>query len=185
MLRLDGWFFEVPFCANDANPMTVIMSHGYAGTRLKKGFQPCPWLKPLSNAGNHVLMFDFRNSGKLGREYNYGWFFGKARHARCYRLGSGASNQVKLLDWLFHGRQSSILAAAEEKAVLGVITDSAFSQLSPYLKDNLPVWSNLPGFPFTPLILLILPRLIGVNPHALMRLAADEYIVSKANSFHS
>ena len=44
-------------------PMTVIMSHGYAGTRLEKGLPALALAKAIVDAGYHVLMFDFRNSG--------------------------------------------------------------------------------------------------------------------------
>src|SRR5699024_9080188 len=36
--------------------------------------------------------------------------------------------------------------------------------LEDYLKKNLPVWSNLPNYPFTPLIMTIIPWITDLNP---------------------
>jgi fermentation-respiration switch protein FrsA (DUF1100 family) len=69
-----------------------------------------------------------------------------------------------------------LLAAAEETDIAGIVADSPFSQLEPYLKDNLSLWSRLPNFPFTPLILAILPRLTGIDPHQVDALAAIDRI---------
>ncbi len=155
-----------PFAPTDAIPMTVIMSHGYAGTRLEKGLPALALAKSIVEAGYHVLMFDFRNSGNSeGKITTVGFLEKQDVLGAIDWVQEREPSQICLIGFSMGG-STSILAAAEERAVLGVITDSAFSQLSPYLKDNLPVWSRLPRFPFTPLILLILPRLIGINPHA-------------------
>ncbi|KRE51902.1 alpha/beta hydrolase [Paenibacillus sp. Soil724D2] len=175
-VQLDGWFLKSPFAPTDAIPMTVIMSHGYAGTRLEKGLPALALAKSIVEAGYHVLMFDFRNSGKSEGEITTVGFLEKQDVLGAIDwVQERQPSKISLIGFSMGG-STSILAAAEERAVLGVITDSAFSQLSPYLKDNLPVWSNLPRFPFTPLILLILPRLIGINPHRVDALAAVDLI---------
>src|SRR5699024_5857875 len=56
------------------------------------------------------------------------------------------------------------LAAAQSDDVAGVVDDSPFSDLEDYLKVNLPVWSDLPSFPFTPLILGIMPIITDLDP---------------------
>ena len=62
-VRLDGWYLESPHAPAGPNAMTVIMSHGYAGTRLEKGLPALSLAEAIVEAGYHVLMFDFRNSG--------------------------------------------------------------------------------------------------------------------------
>src|SRR5699024_1473773 len=42
--------------------------------------------------------------------------------------------------------------------------DSPFSDLEDYLKVNLPVWSHLPNFTFTPLILTLMPMITDLDP---------------------
>ncbi|SDM93122.1 Alpha/beta hydrolase family protein [Paenibacillus sp. yr247] len=173
---LDGWFFKSPIAPTDANPMTVIMSHGYAGTRLEKGLPALALAKSIVAAGYHVLMFDFRNSGNSeGSLTTVGYLENQDVLGAIKWVHEHVPSKICLIGFSMGG-STSILAAAEEPAVLGVITDSAFSQLSPYLRDNLPVWSNLPRFPFTPLILTILPRLIGINPRKVDALAAVDHI---------
>ncbi|KRE72436.1 alpha/beta hydrolase [Paenibacillus sp. Soil750] len=178
---LDGWYLESPNAASLPKTTTVIMSHGYAGTRLEKGLPALSLAQALVNAGYHVLMFDFRNSGRsAGNTTTIGFLekediLGAIEWVQTY---TSKPTEIILLGFSMGGT-SSILAAAEAKDVAGVITDSAFSQLLPYLKENLPVWSKLPRYPFTPLILFILPKLIGVNPHAVDALAAVDQIVPR------
>lgn len=180
-VMLDGWYLKSPNAPSAPNTMTVIMSHGYAGTRLEKGLPALSLAQALVRAGQHVLMFDFRNSGlSQGNTTTIGLLEKEDILGAIDWVKTHTSTPTKITLLGFSmGGTSSILAAAEEKAVSGVITDSAFSQLSPYLKDNLPVWSKLPRIPFTPLILFILPKLIGVNPHAVDALTAVDRIVPR------
>src|SRR5690625_6435167 len=62
------------------------------------------------------------------------------------------------------GGSTALLAAAQSDDVVGVVADSPFSDLEDYLKVNLPVWSHLPDFPFTPLILGIMPIITDLDP---------------------
>lgn len=176
-VELDGWFLKSPFAPTiAAKPMTVIMAHGYAGNRLEKGLPALSLAQSLVNAGYHVIMFDFRNSGKSeGNLTTVGYLEKQDLLGAIDWVQKHVSNKIGLIGFSMGG-STAILAAAEEESVLGVITDSAFSQLSPYLTDNLPVWSRLPRFPFTPLILNILPRIIGINPKLVDALAAVDQI---------
>lgn len=178
---LDGWYLESPNASSLAKSTTVIMSHGYAGTRLEKGLPALLLAQAIVKAGHHVLMFDFRNSGRSGGDTTTIGFLEKEDILGAIDWVQSYPNtptEIVLLGFSMGGT-SSLLAAAEVKAVSGVITDSAFSQLLPYLKENLPVWSKLPRYPFTPLILFILPKLIGVNPHAVDALAAVDKIAPR------
>lgn len=173
---LDGWFFRSPNAPAGDKATTVIMAHGYAGTRLEKGLPALALAKAINDEGYNVLMFDFRNSGNSeGRLTTVGYLEKQDVLGAIKWVQTHVPSKICLLGFSMGG-STSLLAAAEESAVGGVITDSAFSQLSPYLKDNLPVWSKLPRFPFTPLILNILPRLIGVNPRHVDALAAVDHI---------
>lgn len=176
-VELDGWFLKSPFPQTiDAKPMTIIMAHGYAGNRLEKGLPALSLAQSLVTAGYHVVMFDFRNSGNSeGDLTTVGYLEKQDVLGAIDWVQKNEPSRIGLIGFSMGG-STSILAAAEEKSVLGVITDSAFSQLNPYLTDNLPVWSKLPRFPFTPLILSILPRLIGINPKHVDALAAVDQI---------
>ncbi|UKS30115.1 alpha/beta hydrolase [Paenibacillus sp. HWE-109] len=174
-VRLDGWFFRSN-AANRQEPLTVIMSHGYAGTRLEKGVPALALAKSIVAAGYHVLMFDFRNSGQSeGRLTTVGYLEKQDVLGAIQWVQTHIGGKISLLGFSMGGT-TSLLAAADEPSVRGVITDSAFSQLHPYLQDNLPVWSKLPRLPFTPLILTILPKLIGIKPRRVDALAAVDRI---------
>ncbi|BFT73245.1 alpha/beta hydrolase [Paenibacillus sp. P36] len=175
-VALDGWFFKSPSAPQGELATTVIMSHGYAGTRLEKGLPALALTKAIVDDGYHVLMFDFRNSGNSeGSLTTVGYLEKQDLLGAIQWVREHVPSKICLLGFSMGG-STSLLAAAEESSVAGVITDSAFSQLSPYLRDNLPVWSKLPRFPFTPLILGILPRLIGINPRHVDALAAVDHI---------
>ncbi|MGG1553182.1 alpha/beta hydrolase [Paenibacillus ferrarius] len=175
-VRLDGWFFEA---VRKPQNMTIIMSHGFAGNRLEMGLPALSLTQRLVEAGYHVLMFDFRNSGlSEGTTTTIGYLEQQDVLGAVDWVKTHVASRIVLLGFSMGG-SASLLAAAEEEAVLGVITDSAFSQLHPYLKENLPVWSGLPRFPFTPLILTLLPRLVGINPHAVDGLAAVDRIAPR------
>ncbi|WNR46505.1 alpha/beta hydrolase [Paenibacillus roseipurpureus] len=180
-VMLDGWYLESPYAPSGPKAMTVIFSHGYAGTRLEKGVPALALAEAIVKAGHHVLMFDFRNSGlSEGTTTTIGLLEKEDIHGAIdwVRSETDGVATICLLGFSMGGT-ASLLAAAEDKSIAGVITDSAFSQLGPYLKANLPVWSKLPRYPFTPLILTILPRLIGVNPDEVDALTALEEIAPR------
>ncbi|MEW9697904.1 alpha/beta hydrolase [Paenibacillus sp. SI8] len=170
---LQGWF--LPSQQSFAQ-MTIIVSHGYAGTRLEKGLPALALVKSLVEAGNHVVMFDFRNSGESeGHMTTVGYLEKQDVLGAIDWVHEHVSGKIGLIGFSMGG-STSILAAAEEQSVVGVVADSPFSQLSPYLRDNLPVWSKLPRFPFTPLILAVLPRMIGIHPNHVDALAAVDRV---------
>src|SRR5690625_7023528 len=61
------------------------------------------------------------------------------------------------------GASTALLAGSQSDDVVGVVADSPFSDLEDYLKVNLPVWSDLPNFPFTPLIMNIMPIITDLD----------------------
>ncbi|GIQ68286.1 alpha/beta fold hydrolase [Xylanibacillus composti] len=162
-ILLKGWYMPA---ADREDPMTLIIAHGYRNNREYPQVGTLDLSKRLIAKGYNVLVFDFRNSGESeGNMTSVGEF-------EKYDL-------LAAIDWVKHHHPSSIgligfsmggstalLAAAEDPDVKGVVADSPFSNLYEYLERNLPVWSDLPDFPFTPLILSLLPPITGINPHA-------------------
>jgi fermentation-respiration switch protein FrsA (DUF1100 family) len=173
--ELQGWHLPADGGAGGTRG-TVIFSHGYAGNRLETGLPALALARSLVAAGYDVVMYDFRCSGRSsGKLTSVGYYeqydvLGAVDWARA----KGAS-KLYLLGFSM-GATSSLLAAAAEPAVAAVIADSPFAHLTRYLRRNLSVWTRLPRFPFTPLILAILPRLTGTNPDAVDAEAAVERI---------
>jgi len=159
-LNLAGWVLH----PEESPKMTVILAHGYKGNRFEDHVSFFSMAEDLLEKGYRVVMFDFRYAGDSD---------GKMATV-------GAKEQLDLLgviDWVDEnyeepigllgismGASTSLLAAAQTDDVIGVVADSPFSDLQEYLKVNLPVWSDLPNFPFTPLILTLMPIISDLNP---------------------
>ncbi|WNQ13566.1 alpha/beta fold hydrolase [Paenibacillus aurantius] len=160
-ISLKGWFLPG---AEGTGGKTVIIAHGYSKNRLQDDAHIMPLVQSIIKEGYGVVMFDFRNSGESGGsltsvgEYEEQDLLGAIDWVKQEHPGRTA-----LLGFSM-GASTALLAAAEEPSVASVIADSPFSHLERYLKENLPAWSHLPSFPFTPLILGILPPLVGVHP---------------------
>ena len=172
-VTLQGWF--LPTKAEPAN-MTIILSHGYSGNRLEKGLPALSLVQSLVSAGYNVLMYDFRNSGESGGALTTVGFLEKQDLLGAIDwVRNHVPGRIGLIGFSM-GATTSILAAAEDPGVSGVVADSPFHQLKPYLQDNLSVWSRLPSFPFTRLILTILPRLTGIKPEEVDALQAVDLV---------
>lgn len=157
---LRGWLIPV----GDTKDRIVIMAHGYSQNRSNE--KPMmPTAKALHDQGIAVLMFDFRNAGEsegtltsVG-QFEYYDLLGAIEFAK-----SQGYRQIGLYG-LSMGAATSLNAAADSPDVQAVVADSPFADLSTYLKENLPVWSGLPPFPFTPLIMWEIPLLTGIDPN--------------------
>ncbi|MCU6708874.1 alpha/beta hydrolase [Paenibacillus sp. J5C_2022] len=167
-ILLRGWF--LPSQRDDATA-TVIFAHGYRGNRLEQKLPALQLANDLTDAGFNVLMFDFRNCGESG---------GKVTSIGLYETEDllGAIQWVKshhpaspiALHGFSMGASTSLIAASRSPEVAGIVADSPFESLTPYLADNFSVWTKLPNFPFTPLILGFIRLHVGnpdhVNPRA-------------------
>jgi len=157
---LAGWVLH----PEEEAKMTIIFGHGYKGNRFEDHISFFDIAERLLALDYRVVMFDFRYAGESGGEMST----------------VSAKEQLDMLgaiDWvkdhydepigllgMSMGGSTSILAAAQSEDVIGLVADSPFSDLEDYLKVNLPVWSDLPDFPFTPLILTIMPMITDLDP---------------------
>lgn len=179
-LTLRGWFIPGRDTGSrDGAPAArpnVIFAHGYDNNRLQASAEALKLAQYVTGLGYNVLMFDFRNAGESGGTMTSVGYFEKYDLLGAIDwMKTNHPGSVALLGFSMGGT-TSLLAAAEEPSVVGVIADSPFNHLTHYLRDNLPVWSHLPSFPFTPLILGILPRLTGMDPDQVDALTAVDRI---------
>lgn len=176
-INLKGWFLPGKTIEGDsAEKPRVIMAHGYSTNRLQKSAEALDLAKNLTDRGYSVFMFDLRNSGESGGSKTTIGFDEKYDLLGAIDwMKANHPGKMALLGYSM-GASTSLIAAAEEPSVSGIVADSPFNHLGLYLEDNLPVWSNLPQFPFTPLILGILPRLIGIDPDQVDGFAAVDRI---------
>ena len=149
---LQGWF--IPAVA--APKATLIFAHGYRGNRMEKNLPALRLTHSLVQRGCNVLLFDFRNCGESGGNLTT---IGLDEKQDILGAIDWCSNHTQVpigLIGFSMGAATSLLAAAESPKVSGVVADSSFSDLHHYLFENLSVWSKLPKYPFSPLMLLAL-----------------------------
>jgi dipeptidyl aminopeptidase/acylaminoacyl peptidase len=158
--RLSGWTIET----GQTPKGVIIFAHGYKGNRLEDGLPALALAKSLVENDYHVLMFDFRNSGESDGELTSVGYHEKEDLISVvhYAKDRYPNLPVGLIGFSM-GAVTSITAAEAEPAVQAVVADSPFSNMREYLTDNLSVWSDLPEFPFTPIILTIIPIMTGLE----------------------
>jgi fermentation-respiration switch protein FrsA (DUF1100 family) len=163
-LNLSGWFLDA------GSDKTVIMVHGYRDNRLQENVPGLEVARGLVAHGYNFLTFDLRDSGRSEGSFTTIGVYEQrdVLGAIAYVKGLGAPGKHIALLGYSMGAATALLVAGQDNQVQAVVSDSAFADLYPYLEDSLPVWSRLPAFPFTPLILAMEPAITGVNP----RLAA-------------
>lgn len=175
-VTLKGWF--IPARSEGKKGMTIVFAHGYRGNRTQPDVPGLAVAKALNAAGYDLLLFDFRGNGE-----SEGSFTSVGQYETDDLLGAidwvrqtGTPGQPVGVIGFSMGASTALMAAAAEPAVAGVVADSPFSNLKRYLEANLSVWSDLPQFPFTPLILALLPPVLDVDPAAVDPLSAVDRI---------
>lgn len=161
---LKGWWIPSQIEKNKReSDKTIIFSHGYGNSRGLYSISVINLAKRLTKEGYNILVYDFRASGESeGKFVSIGLFEKYDLLSAIDFAKTKDSKTINLMGWSM-GAATSILAAGESDDVNAVIADSPFSNLREYLSQNLPIWSKLPDFPFTKIILYTLPLLRGVE----------------------
>ncbi len=161
-VKLSGWW--IPTASKQSNK-TVITAHGYMNERAMEGIGGLQLAKVLSLHGYNVLMFDFRNAGKSkGKTTGFGYFEKYDLLAAIdYAIQQKRQKKIALLGWSM-GAATALIAGCEHPAVSVIIADSPFSDLEPFLKENLSYWSKLPKHPFTSIIYHSMQKLHKIDP---------------------
>ncbi|WP_396128085.1 alpha/beta hydrolase [Exiguobacterium mexicanum] len=154
---LYGWWIPHP-----TPRATIVFAHGYGKNREQTDLPLKELIPEFHEQGYQFLTFDFRGSGISEGD----------------RVTVGAKEQSDLAAAIAYAKERSdgpivlygvsmgaatALATADETDVAAVIADSPFSDLRGYLETNLPVWSDLPNFPFTPVIMTVTPWFTGLD----------------------
>ncbi|WP_058763780.1 alpha/beta hydrolase [Exiguobacterium chiriqhucha] len=154
---LYGWWIPHP-----TPRATIVFAHGYGKNREQSDLPLKELIPEFHEQGYQFLTFDFRGSGISEGD----------------RVTVGAKEQSDLATAIAYAKERSdgpivlygvsmgaatALATADETDVAAVIADSPFSDLRGYLETNLPVWSDLPNFPFTPVIMTVTPWFTGLD----------------------
>jgi pimeloyl-ACP methyl ester carboxylesterase len=159
-INLSGWIIET----NTQSEGVIVFAHGYRGNRLEEPVPALALARDLVEEGYHVIMFDFRNSGESDGEKTTVGFEEKHDLMTVVQWAKSRYPDLPLgVIGFSMGAATAIEAAEEEPLIEAVVADSPFRDLKDYLSENLSFWSGLPNFPFTPVILGILPLLLDVD----------------------
>lgn len=160
-LQLKGWFLPAP-----GSQKTVIFVHGYRNNRLQENVPALAVARELVGKGYNILLFDLRNSGESPGELTSVGQYEKwdVLGAIDYVRSRGSQGKHIGLLGFSMGGATAVMAAAEAKEVEAVVTDASFADLTTYIRENLPAWSDLPDFPFTAMILTLIPPVTGTDP---------------------
>lgn len=154
---LYGWWIPHP-----TPRATIVFAHGYGKNREQSDLPLKELIPEFHEQGYQFLTFDFRGSGISEGD----------------RVTVGAKEQSDLAAAIAYAKERSdgpivlfgvsmgaatALVTADDTDVAAVIADSPFSDLRGYLETNLPVWSDLPNFPFTPVIMTVTPWFTGLD----------------------
>lgn len=171
-VKLNGWFLP----AIGVPTMTIIFAHGYKSNREQKSVSVLNLAEEMVKHGYNVLLFDFRNCGESGGNLTtigldeQQDLLGAIDWCKAYWDGP-----IGLIGYSM-GAATSLLVAAQSDAVSGVVADSSFSDLHQYLLDNLSVWSKLPKYPFSPIMVWMIRYIMRKNPHLVRPISSIQYI---------
>lgn len=160
-VTLQGWYFQ-----SGNSDKTIIFAHGYRKNRLQDDVPALKLALELRENGYNILMFDFRACGESGGnlttigQYEKDDLIGAVDFMK--KMGRPGTH-IGVLGFSM-GAVAAILAAEADQRIEAVVADAPFADLEKYLSDNLSYWSGLPAFPFTPLIIKIMPLVLGIDP---------------------
>lgn len=157
-LKLSGWYIPA-----ENSKAIVIQAHGYGGSRTKD--EPSlPVAQALVQKGISVLMFDFRDSGESGGSLVSVGDFEQRDLLGAYDYVKSLGYQDIGIIGYSMGASTAAVVASHETDIKSLVLDSPFADLQEYLQVCMPVWTKLPNFPFTYLIIHEIPVLTGINP---------------------
>nr|WP_113759719.1 alpha/beta hydrolase [Brevibacillus laterosporus] len=144
---------------------TIIFAHGYSQNRLEPHLPALTLAKSFVQAGYDVMMFDFRSAGE-----SEGKLSTVGLHEQKDLLGAidfvkkrEPNHRIGLIGFSM-GAATSLMVAGDDERVNAVVADCSFSSLPDYLSNNLPRWTRLPAFPFTSIVLTVMPILVKESP---------------------
>jgi fermentation-respiration switch protein FrsA (DUF1100 family) len=160
-IRMSGWFIPALSPSN----RTIIIAHGHTANRVQADANLMSMLPTFVKHGYNILTFDFRDSGESGGTIDTVGYLEQRdlEGALDYMKSRPQGQHIGFLGFSM-GAAVSILVAANEPSVEGVIADSSFADLQQYLDANLSKYSYLPYFPFTPVMEWLSVPLTGFSP---------------------
>ncbi|WP_202080316.1 alpha/beta hydrolase [Caldalkalibacillus salinus] len=171
-VTLKGWHV---FAETDEPKGTIIFAHGYRNNRLQDALPALALAKAIVTEDYEVVLFDFRNSGDSEGDQTTVGFKEQEDLISVIQYAHRKSPDLPIgVIGFSMGASTALMTAQKESLVSATVADSPFSDLREYLESNLSYWSNLPNFPFTPVILGTLPALTGIEVDQVSPRGAEE-----------
>ena len=158
-LIMQGWYIlakKSDYC--------IIMTHGGKGHRADPNIGMLEIAQGLASNGYNVMMYDLRGHGESDDGKMTGGYdeLKDVQGAIAYVKGHGIRSQnIGLLGYSLGGA-ASLLAAAQDKELPAVVSDSSWANLTDLIKSQIARRTNMPTF-LSPLVPGIAKRAYGVD----------------------
>ena len=144
---------------------TVVFVTNAGQNRLQAGFPTYAVAREFLASGYNVVLFDTRGTGLSGGD---AIGFGETEAADVvavvnYLRGLGSPGGTVVVWGFGTGGDAAIEAAARDPMIAAVIADSPYTDLSSYLRRNVPTWTGLPAFPFAVTIPWVMRGEVGLT----------------------
>ncbi len=158
-VTLRGWYVKA-----GNSDRCVIMVHGDGYHRADPTIGLLEIAKGLTEHGYNVLMFDLRGHGESGEGRLTGGYYERrdVLGAIAYVRGRGVLPQHIGVLGFSMGAAASLLAAAEDKELPALVTDSCWADIMDLIKSEVARRPYMPRF-LTPVIPGIAKIVYGVN----------------------
>lgn len=158
-VMLRGWYVMA-----GKSDRCIIMTHGDGYHRADPSIGMLEIAQGLTEHGYNVLMFDLRGHGESGEGRLTGGYYEKrdVQGAVAYVKGRGILPQHIGLLGFSMGAAASLLAAAEDKELPAVVTDSCWADLMDLIKSEIARRPYMPRF-LTPIVPGIAKIVYGVD----------------------
>lgn len=170
-VALLGWFIPgLNAQGKETDARTIIMVHGTRTNRADTGVGMLPLEVALAKSGFAILAFDMRGTGLSQADpLSLGYFeqrdvLGAVDFLMAGVLPYPALGRPKAIGgWgVSMGAATLLMAAAQDKDIRAIVSDSAYSDAMPILQREIPKRSGLPGW-FTPGVLKAVQVMYGID----------------------
>ncbi|WAW14698.1 alpha/beta hydrolase [Peptostreptococcus equinus] len=157
--QIYGWYIPAH------NPtFTLVYSHGYMENRESPTFSAYDFFVWMNSIGANILTFDYSGQGRSQGGNTTSGKREKEDLLEAIAFAKKKSNCPIIVHGISMGASTAILAASNNKDIIGLVCDSPFSNLKNYLENNLNVWTKLPKIPFNYLVLKFMEKKSRIDP---------------------
>jgi dipeptidyl aminopeptidase/acylaminoacyl peptidase len=149
-LTLRGWFLP-----NPDSKQVIVMVHGNGYNRVDPTVGTLDIASRLVGHGYNVLMFDLRGYGESdGNMVSGGYYEKRDLEGAVEYMKERGFNRIGVLGFSL-GAVTSLIAAAEDKDINAVVSDSSFADLKDIMSPEFSKRTKAPQFFLYPILFMI------------------------------